>query len=463
MAIKFKSNGILECNSIQRNWGVTPNLIRYGCGCGKFFDGNPASWADSDFNDFSGYNTGSIYTTKCGFHWARITGMVGQPLVQIEQNHIYYFSTWYKTSGPTAFVIRNGGTDRWGLSLITDDTWRFSSRTFKADTTIAHGNWRSYSSGANWVVWVGSGTCCFTRTILFDITAMFGSTIADTFYTGNDTSGFWKTWCDNYLRENRTFVTANVEGTHYLKPSGTGGGTNSKADYNKSSGEFDTSWDSEWYIAYNTGTGSEALLYFDKLNLVQNQYYYAQTYFMPNTNYAYQGKSYEWYWPEAEPNMGNQPLLVTQSKYGNAKDWRITSDYAIRSNWSSGNYSPRFDVNNNGTDLRVYTHAFGGIHPMGTASSNGWFYYYNTSRSSSVGPTSTGVNRYFFDCWADGYSQPFIHCPSPLAEDRKIKFNSTYDIICNDILIEPEINKVYFDEIGRVHCKGLSSTIESFV
>ena len=74
-----------------------------------------------------------------------------------------------------------------------------------------------------------------------------------------------------------------------------------------------------------------------------------------------------------------------------------------------------------------------------------------------------GVNRYFFDCWSDPVHQPFIHCPSPFDEDKKIKFNSSYEITCNDVIIEPQNNKIYFDEAGRIHCRGISTEVEMFI
>ena len=55
-------------------------------------------------------------------------------------------------------------------------------------------------------------------------------------------------------------------------------------------------------------------------------------------------------------------------------------------------------------------------------------------------------------------SLSFIHIKNHL--NKTIKFNTDYDIVCNDIEIRPEQNKIYFKPDGTIVCKNLIKTQE---
>ena len=77
---------------------------------------------------------------------------------------------------------------------------------------------------------------------------------------------------------------------------------------------------------------------------------------------------------------------------------------------------------------------------------------YNTSNGTSI--TINDVNKEWCDRWIDGRSSPVIHIKDPV--NTSIKFNTSYDIICNDIEIRPELNKIIFDGVtGTIKCKKL--------
>jgi hypothetical protein len=63
------------------------------------------------------------------------------------------------------------------------------------------------------------------------------------------------------------------------------------------------------------------------------------------------------------------------------------------------------------------------------------------------------INKEWCDRWIDGRSSPIIHIKDH--NNTSIKFNTDYDIVCNDIEIRPELNSITFDETGTIKCKRL--------
>ena len=77
---------------------------------------------------------------------------------------------------------------------------------------------------------------------------------------------------------------------------------------------------------------------------------------------------------------------------------------------------------------------------------------YNNYNGTSI--TINDVNKEWCDRWIDGRSSPIIHIKDPA--NTSIKFNTAYDIVCNDIEIRPELNKIVFDGVtGTIKCKKL--------
>ena len=471
MAITFGSDGTLYCNSIKRNWGVARNLMPYNSGAGKTFDGNTLWWNGGQLN---GYQTGSIYATRSYFHWTANSGQtVSMGLPKLYSGHKIYISYWYYAASGTSLSslgIRStsSGSAISGTKPRTsaDGSWHFFSNVITLSSDYSATTWSTLNTN-----FFFGGGISVTRVIIFSINEAFNDTIANSF-----TDLEWKNWIDATLREHRTFST--LSNINWYQASGVSG-QSSSTDFNKNSiydgGSLsnEAQYPREWFIQFNTDSSSPECCYTlsgTGNNLTNGYYYYGAMYFRYNNSI---GKTNDIYFPVAEPTLGGGiPIIATTSKYGYAKQWRIVSAYNIRNNWNTGNYTARFDLNHSKTTCNYETIlGWMSIMPVMNSSSSGWFYYYNlawntanhSKPASSLTATSTGINRYFFDCWVDGYSQPIIHCPSPLSEDRKIQFNTTYDIICNDLIIEPWQTKVYYDSFGRVHCRGISPTTQIFV
>lgn len=151
--------------------------------------------------------------------------------------------------------------------------------------------------------------------------------------------------------------------------------------------------------------------------------------------------------------MGYAPIIATQSQYGDCKQWRRVSLYGKPGSTTSAKV--RFDLNSPIASTDAYYTA--GFYEQAPYMLN----KFNSAKGTSLTQTSIGVNTNFFDCWFDSAHQPFIHLPCPL--DVSPKFNTSYDIVCNDLIIEPWQNKIYFDRWGRLHCKALVPNTRSFV
>ena len=159
-------------------------------------------------------------------------------------------------------------------------------------------------------------------------------------------------------------------------------------------------------------------------------------------------QSSDFYFPVAEPNMGHIPLVdeTTFNGGGGMRDWKRVSAFATRTSFANGSYVSRFDFNNNKqTNVQRLT-AFNIMNVVLSVNQ------YNTSNDTSI--TINDVNKEWCDRWIDGRSSPIIHIKDPA--NTSIKFNTSYDIICNDIEIRPELNKIVFDGVtGTIKCKKL--------
>ena len=159
-------------------------------------------------------------------------------------------------------------------------------------------------------------------------------------------------------------------------------------------------------------------------------------------------QSNDFYFPVAEPLMGQIPLVdeTTFNGGGGMRDWKRVSAFAKRTSFSNGSYNSRFDFNNMKQTNSQRLTAF---NIMNVATN---ITKYNDYNSTSI--TINDVNKEWCDRWIDGRSSPIIHIKDPA--NTSIKFNTSYDIICNDIEIRPELNKIVFDGVtGTIKCKKL--------
>ena len=149
--------------------------------------------------------------------------------------------------------------------------------------------------------------------------------------------------------------------------------------------------------------------------------------------------------------MGHIPLVdeTTFNGGGGMRYWKRVSAFATRTSFANGSYVSRFDFNNNKqTNVQRLT-AFNIMNVVLSVNQ------YNTSNDTSI--TINDVNKEWCDRWIDGRSSPIIHIKDPA--NTSIKFNTSYDIICNDIEIRPELNKIVFDGVTRtIKCKKLVRT-----
>jgi len=469
MAVKFGTDGTLYCNSIQRNWGVARNFIPYNCGNTPNNTSVQSYYYNGKNYLYNALTDQSVFDyTRTAYHF-RFTGdrVIGHRIPSIIKGHKYYFGMWYKCSSTScSIVVRNGGSDMWSLPHSATSTWTWTSKVFTATSAVSAGNY-TISSGANWVIWAGSSvTMYFTRPILFDINECFNDTVSSTY-----TEDFWKTWIDATLREKRTIACGdpgqNYTNYQYIINNSLFNGsamgvasnwssTSPKPDAFAGNYTITDSTDVPWGFWRHcvTKSTSESFLYsYSNYGPDTSRYYYLSIY---GRQESVIGCTNEFFISETgSNNLGSNPIIATTSKYGGCKNWRRSSVYAKPGATTSAKI--RFDLNSPPASQNVYYTM--GFYECG----NYWIQKYNTAFGTILSQDSTGVNRYFMDCWSDPGYQPFVHCPSPEGEDQKIKFNTSYDVICNDIIIEPQISKIYFDRYGRIHCKALSPTVQSFV
>lgn len=159
-------------------------------------------------------------------------------------------------------------------------------------------------------------------------------------------------------------------------------------------------------------------------------------------------QSCDFYFPIAEPNMGSVPFVnaLEFNGGGGMRDWKRASAFSKRTSFTNGSYPMRFDFNN-GKKTNVLRVTALNLMNVQTSLSQ-----YNAYNGTSA--TLDDINKEWCDRWIDGRSSPIIHIKDPA--NTSIKFNTDYDIICNDIEIRPELNKIVFDwTTGTIKCKKL--------
>ena len=431
MSVKFGKNGDLYCNTVRYNYKQARNMIADGC------YGNISGtqvWANAATFTFpAGYKSSRCFTVEN-------TNTTTQKLPALYSGHKYYFSCRYRTSANStiSIVLRNNGSDISNSNLFVGasvSSFILSSRIISMPINVS-------KDIGDVCIWNGntSDSIYVSRFILIDLTDTFGS--------GNEPS---KEWCDNNIREQETLCNfGNVaNNVTYSNISKRYTGSNlSKTDYNYL--QLDSNWEPRDYMYYLQGSANYTEGYLNSAS--------AFTLNNANTYYAYVEQrtervsgvtqSNDFYFPVAEPNMGQIPLVeeTTFNGGGGMTEWKRVSAFAKRTSFTNGSYNSRFDFNNKKkTNVQRLT----AFNIMNIATN---ITKYNNYNSTSI--TINDVNKEWCDRWIDGRSSPIIHIKDPA--NTSIKFNTSYDIICNDIEIRPELNKIVFDGVtGTIKCKKL--------
>ena len=431
MSVKFGKNGDLYCNTVRYNYKQARNMIADGC------YGNISGtqvWANAATFTFpAGYKSSRCFTVDN-------TNTTTQKLPALYSGHKYYFSCRYRTSANStiSIVLRNNGSDISNSNLFVGasvSSFILSSRIISMPINVS-------KDIGDVCIWNGntSDSIYVSRFILIDLTDTFGS--------GNEPS---KEWCDNNIREQETLcnfgnVSNNVT---YSSISKRYTGSNiSKTDYNYL--QLDSNWEPRDYMYYLQGSASYTEGYLNSasaftLDNTRTYYAYVDQYTERVSGIT---QSNDFYFPVAEPNMGHITLVdeTTFNGGGGMRNWKRVSAFATRTSFTNGSYVSRFDFNNmKQTNVQRLT----AFNIMNVATN---ITKYNNYNNTSI--TINDVNKEWCDRWIDGRSSPIIHIKDPA--NTSIKFNTSYDIICNDIEIRPELDKIVFDgTTGTIKCKKL--------
>lgn len=364
-------------------------------------------------------------------------------------NHKYYGGCYYKTdSGLTSadarfeWFIGDGANKQivFGQKTDTGNTWKKMSAIGSLSSPVT-GNWIIRNFLVN-----PTGYCYCTKMMVVDLT--------DTFGAGNEPT---KEWCDENILEWSKFyrqpftapcTSANYN-TVYTCSNFQIAGQNGylSTDYNYEVRDF-------WYYLVGNTSAAEAYVNSTANRLIDTtQKYYGFIDVSFSSYSSYNNLSMDIYYPVAEPLLGQTPLVDHQSYNGGGgmKSWKRVSMLRDRSSFASGSYPQRFDFNNQRTNANIRITNFGIIslytlHFSSTSftGTNGW------THPSNYNDVYT---KAFMDRRYGGYLMGIIHIPDP--KNKQIKFNTNYDIVCNDIIPDPGNNKVWFDTNGRIHCKTI--------
>ena len=429
MAIKFGTDGTIYCNTVRYNYKQARNMIADGC------YGNISGtqvWANvvASTNP-AGYKSHRSFNLKPSQE-------LTQTLPAFTEGRKYYFScrVYSETRNANSFVQLFYGNDTvFWLSQVYS-SWTLVSGVFTASSVGSTHYIRMKNNGSE-------GNTYISRLILVDLT--------DTFGRGNEPS---KEWCDNNIREQETIcnkgnVSNNVTYSNISKRYT--GSNLSKTDYNYL--QLDSNWEPRDYMYYLQGSANYTEGYLNSASafaLDNTKTYYA---YVDQSTKRVSGvtQSIDFYFPVAEPMIG-QVTLVDETQFnggGGMRYWKRVSAFNTRTSFTNGSYVSRFDFNNmKQTNIQRLT-AFNIINVATNITQ------YNNYNSTSI--TINDVNKEWCDRWIDGRSSPIIHIKDPA--NTSIKFNTDYDIVCNDIEIRPELNKVIFDgNTGTIKCKELIRT-----
>ena len=396
MLIRFRTNGTLYCNTVRYNYKQARNMIADGC------YGNISGtqvWA----NVVASTNPNGYKSYRC-FKIATDGTPTQQTLPKLIANHKYYFSVRVFGNGQSlnsAIQIRNSsGTalaslSQWGANY---NAWVLQSIIFTTTSDASGGNVSMYGYTNNTYA---------SRLILIDLTDTFGS--------GKEPS---KEWCDNNIREQETLcnfgnVSNNVTYSNLVNRF-TGSNVTNMYAYNYLL--LDNNREPREYMYGLQASASYTEAYLNSasafaLNNTLTYYAYVEQHTEQVPSVA---QSNDFYFPVAEPHMGQIPLVEETGFNGGGgmREWKRVSAFAKRTSFANGSYNSRFDFNNNKqTNVQRLT----AFNIMNVASS---ITQYNKFNGTNI--TIKDVNKEWCDRWIDGRSSPIIHIKDP--NNVKIKF-----------------------------------------
>lgn len=426
MAIKFGTDGTIYCNTVRYNYKQARNMIADGS------YGNIST--SSVWVGVSASTNPAGYRSYRSFKIASNTSLQ-QTLPTLTTGHKYYYSARVYSDGQLNGAIRLRDSSGNVLSAI------YLGSTYTSHTLLSNLFTPTYNITSGNIYCVNySNNAYLSRFIMIDLTDTFGS--------GNEPT---KEWCDNNIREQETIcnfgnIATAVKYSNYNTVY-TFTGWSWYYTYNYL--QLDSNWEPREYMWMLGANSSLPECYINSttngsLNNAYKYYGYIEAYLEDKPT----SPEFEIYFPIAEPNMGTTPI-VTETGFnggGGMREWKRLSCFADRSSFTTGSYAQRFDYNNNygAGSLRCTA-----INISNATTIMNW---YNTFNGTTI--AIDDINKEWCDRWIDSRSSPIIHIKDP--SNKTIKFNTDYDIVCNDIEIRPELNKIILDgTTGTIKCKKL--------
>lgn len=436
MKVEIGKNGVIYCNTVKYNWKQARNFIADGCsgnmsGCWNFN-------GDSNYtSDVPGYKSfRSFYIKPNG------EDMMTQSLPTMDFSHKYYLSFRFKSNALSNMAIRikNASTVFFQYYIGENSVGQWVHKSMIVSGSAGEQSELLFCVAAyDTEIWL-------SRFIMVDLT--------DTFGAGNEPT---QQWCDKNIREHEVFINFGCVSNNVTKE-------NLKSRYYASNidsyGPFNYlevpgNWEPREYMYMLKG----------KMDMEEGYVYSESTFALDNTDtyyayieyhrpYAYANdmkESIQFFFPEAEPPLG-EILIVNNTAFnggGGMREWKRAGFFNNRNTFSNGNYKLRIDYNNL---KRINELRLTAINLQKVSSNVSQYNSYNNTNISE-----TDVNKEWCDRWIDGRSSPIVHIKDP--NNTKINISIFGEIICNDIEIRPELNKVEFDySTGTIFCKKLIKT-----
>ena len=430
MSIKFGTDGTIYCNTVRYNYKQARNMIADGC-YGNISGTQVWAGAVASTNP-AGYKSNRSFKIAPD-------ATLQQSLPKLIKNHKYYYSARVYSDGALNGAIRLRDSSANVLSAIYLGS-HYTSHTLVSNLFIPT---YDITSGNLYCVNYNNNAY-LSKFIMIDLTDTFGS--------GNEPS---KEWCDNNIREQETICNKGNVSNHvtYSNIANRYTDSNLAAKGNFNYLQLDSNWEPRDYMYGLQGSASYTEGYLNSasafaLDNTKTYYAYVDQYTEQVSGVT---QSNDFYFPVAEPFMG-QIQLVDETTFnggGGMRAWKRVSAFATRTSFTNGSYVSRFDFNNmKQTNIQRLT-AFNIMNVASVVNQ------YNKFNGTSI--TINDVNKEWCDRWIDGRSSPIIHIKNPA--NTSIKFNTDYDIVCNDIEIRPELNKIIFDgNTGTIKCKKLVRT-----
>lgn len=390
--MKFGADGTLYCNSIKYNYKQARNIVYNNCDG----HGNNDGWSTSNVGAIESVH--GYKSWKCFKFTKSSNPIMRQSSFAPTANHKYYGSVMWQTPN-SSFSTGDCRFEWWCNDNST------GKLTFANMNTATSGNWVKLSSIQS-ISSVDSGTWVI-RLFLTNPTSdayvckMIIVDLTDTFGSGHEPS---KAWCDaNILEHDKLCSTAC-----YSITSSSNSGWDAFGSYGWSG--LNSNWeprDSMQCAVSSTSSleGTQSLSVSG--TLTNTNTYYASLELNDSAQYFLGKMNYQFYYPIAEPFLGNQkPILNRLSNGGGGmKDWKRIGVMNGRQSFSDGSYQFRFDLDNVNyyRTIRICNQNLFVV-DWAVNDYNTWF-----GTSISVGD----VNKEWCDRWLEGRNSPIIHIKDP--------------------------------------------------